>query len=75
MKDLFEKVRDTDDPLLALDIAFLLLNEAVEAFQYADDSSGEIGSLAEETIEVIDEIVSDSDDFKIDLSITGNLKN
>lgn len=65
MEDLLEKVRDTDDTLLALDITFLLLNEAIEAFQYADDSNGEIGSLVTETIELIGEIAIDSDDLDI----------
>lgn len=67
MEDILEKVRNTNDILLALDIAFLLLNEAVEAFQYADDSNGEIGSLVSETIELIGEIVTDSADLDIAL--------
>lgn len=67
MEDLLDKVRDTDDILLALDIAFLLLQEAVEAFQYADDSNGNIGFLVTETIELIGEIVTDSADLYIDL--------
>lgn len=67
MEDLLEKSRNTDDILLALDIAFLLLNEAVEAFQYADDSDGEIGSLASEALELIGEIVEDNDVLDIQL--------
>lgn len=67
MEDLLEKVRDTEDTLLALDITFLLLNEDIEAFQYADDSNGEIGSLVTETLELVGEIVIDSDDLDIDL--------
>lgn len=67
MGDLLEKVRNTQDTLLALDIAFLLLNEVVEAFQYADDSNGEIGSLAGETIELIEEIVTEIDPLDVNL--------
>jgi uncharacterized Zn finger protein len=67
MEELFEKVRDTDDPLLALDIAFLVLNEAIEDFQYADDSNGDIGSLVIETIELIGETAIESDDFDLNI--------
>ncbi|MGB9813896.1 MAG: SWIM zinc finger family protein [Thermovenabulum sp.] len=67
MEDLLEKVRDTEDILLALDIAFLVLEKAVEAFQYADDSDGNIGFLVSETIEVIGDIVANSQDLDIDL--------
>jgi len=63
MEDILEKASDTDDVLLALDIAFLLLIEAIEAFQYADDSNGEIGQLVSETIDTIGEIVTDSTDL------------
>lgn len=67
MEDLLEKVRDTDNILLALDIAFLILDEAIEAFQYADDSNGEIGSLVAETIELIGETAIESDALDINL--------
>ncbi len=67
MEDLLEKARDTYDTLLSLDIAFLLLNESIEAFQYADDSDGEIGSLVTETIEFIGEIAINSADLDIKL--------
>ncbi len=63
MEDLLDKVRDTEDILLALDIAFLVLNEAIEAFQYADDSDGDIGGLVSETIELISDIIYDSEDL------------
>ncbi|AIS52840.1 SWIM zinc finger domain-containing protein [Thermoanaerobacter kivui] len=67
MGDLLEKARDTEDILLALDIAFLVLEEAVGAFQYADDSDGNIGFLVSETMEVIGDIVAGSRDLDIDL--------
>lgn len=63
MEELLDKVRDTEDALLALDIAFLLINEAIEAFQYADDSDGVIGSLVSETIEVVGETAIDRADL------------
>jgi uncharacterized Zn finger protein len=59
MRVVLEKARETEDILLALDIAFLLLNKAVGAFQYADDSDGEIGYLVSETIETIREIATE----------------
>lgn len=65
MEDILVKASDTDDVLLALDIAFLLLIEAIEAFQYADDSDGYIGQLVSETIDTIGRIVSDSTDQDI----------
>lgn len=57
MEEVLGKARETEDSLLALDITFLLLNEAVEAFQYADDSDGWIGSLVSNTLEAISDIV------------------
>ncbi|MBS4200542.1 hypothetical protein KHA93_12965 [Bacillus sp. FJAT-49732] len=55
MAEVLEKAKNTNNLLLSLDIAFLLLNEAIEAFQYADDSDGEIGILVTETIEQVRE--------------------
>ncbi|NMH72904.1 hypothetical protein HF078_07460 [Bacillus sp. RO2] len=57
MDEVLQKVYRTKDTLLALDIAFLLLSEAIEAFQYADDSGGDIGNLVTETIEAIEDTV------------------
>ncbi|TQR21254.1 SWIM zinc finger family protein [Psychrobacillus vulpis] len=67
MEELFEKVRGTDDTLLAIDIAFLVLNEAMKSFQYADDSNGDIGSFVAETIELIEETVFEVDDTDLNL--------
>ncbi|MDR7079845.1 uncharacterized protein (UPF0305 family) [Neobacillus niacini] len=58
-----EKARNTENVLLALDIALLLLEEAIGAFQYADDSSGDIGFLVTETLEVIEEIATSWNDI------------
>lgn len=51
MKDLLDKVRAINDILLALDIAFLVLEKSIGDFQYADASNREIGYLISETIE------------------------
>lgn len=67
MEDLLDKVRDTDDILLALDIAFLVLEESIDAFQYADDSNGEIGCLVSEIIGLIEVIIVDHDDLDTNL--------
>lgn len=56
LDEVLEKARNTDDALLAIDISLLLIEEAIDAFQYADDSGGDIGSLVTEIFEVIGEI-------------------
>lgn len=61
LSEVLEKVADTNDMLLAMDIAILVLTEAIGAFQYADDSSGDIGSVVNEAIQLISEIVSEND--------------
>ncbi|MDZ5473296.1 hypothetical protein SM124_16380 [Bacillus sp. 31A1R] len=58
LEDVLDKARKTNHVLVALDIALLLLEEAVGAFQYADDSDGDIGYLVSETLEFIGEIVT-----------------
>ncbi|HHV75109.1 MAG TPA: hypothetical protein GXX41_10830 [Thermoanaerobacterium sp.] len=67
MEDILRKSRNTDDILLASDIAFLLLNESIRAFQYADDSNGDIGLLVSETIDLIGDIVTDGSYLDDDL--------
>ncbi len=67
MEELLEKVKVTNDELLALDIAFLVLNKAIESFQFADDSGGEIGYLVTEIIELIGEIAVNSTGLDINL--------
>lgn len=56
MEEILEKARSTESLPLSLEIAILLLEETIGAFQYADDSGGDIGSLIMETLEVIGEI-------------------
>ncbi|SFE54379.1 SWIM zinc finger [Thermoanaerobacter thermohydrosulfuricus] len=67
MEDLLWKARDTEDIFLALDIAFLVLEEAIQAFEYADDSSGSIDLLVSDAIEVIGDIVFRSENLDINL--------
>ncbi|NFA43603.1 hypothetical protein EXM65_13690 [Clostridium botulinum] len=67
MEDLLELVRREKNILLSLDIAVLFLYECIEAFQYADDSNGEIGDLVTETLDLIEEIIINSDESDINL--------
>lgn len=58
MEYIFEKIEETNDCLIALDIAIILLEEAISAIQYADDSHGEIGDLISNSMNAIYEIAS-----------------
>ncbi|BAQ08765.1 hypothetical protein OXB_0293 [Bacillus sp. OxB-1] len=66
--EVLEKVESTEDPLVALDVAFLLLGEAVDAFQYVDDSDGSIGGLVSSTIEAIETVVEETDGSDVRLA-------
>lgn len=61
MLAVLENTNGTQDESLALEIALLVLKEAVAAFQYADDSDGDIGMLVEEALERIREIAGSLD--------------
>ena len=65
MEEVLEKARSIEDPFLSLDIAFMMLEESIEAFNYADDSNGAIGSLVDDTMSLIEEIVMDCDDLEL----------
>jgi hypothetical protein len=56
LEEVAVKVQHIGDVMLALNIALLLLEEAIGAFQYADDSDGDIGFLVNETLELIEEV-------------------
>ena len=73
MVGILEKARNTEDSLLALEIIFQVLHEAMEAFQYADDSDGEIGGLVSECFEVMEDLVLS--EKSSDSSITQKLFN
>lgn len=53
---LFNDTDEIEDPMLALEIAFLVLQEGIDAFQYADDSDGDIGMLVHSVLEQIDDL-------------------
>jgi hypothetical protein len=73
MIEIAEKARNTRNQLLATDIALLLLEEAMGALQYADDSDGSIGGLVDEALEVIREIAADS--LSLDSDTRGEIFN
>lgn len=73
MVGILEKARNTEDSLLALEIIIQVLHEAMEAFQYADDSDGEIGGLVSECFEVMEDLVLS--EKSSDSSITQKLFN
>ncbi|WP_294392623.1 hypothetical protein [uncultured Clostridium sp.] len=60
ISEILDKAENTEDLILAVDIAFLVLDEAMKAFDYADDSDGDIGMLVSETMTTISQIVEDS---------------
>ncbi|MGM0845080.1 MAG: SWIM zinc finger family protein [Bacillota bacterium] len=55
LETVLQKAKDTVDSQLAADISLLLLEEVLYSFQYADDSSGEIGHLVGLTLQAIEE--------------------
>ena len=48
------QIEECANASVALDLAFLLLEETIGAFQYADDSDGDIGFLVEETLDAVE---------------------
>lgn len=66
---LIEKARTTEDKLLALDILFLLLNTSIDAYEYADDSGGDIGGVVEEIFDEIELMVDEKDEYELNLQI------
>jgi hypothetical protein len=67
MEVILERIKEIceigNDAPLSLDIALMILHESVEAFQYADDSDGDIGMLVSETINTIGKIAGFSKDI------------
>ncbi|XID90345.1 hypothetical protein ACF3MZ_17530 [Paenibacillaceae bacterium WGS1546] len=59
--EMLEETNSEQDPSLALEIALLVLEEGVNAFQYADNSDGDIDMLVEETLEHIWEMSNSLD--------------
>lgn len=60
------RIEDDADGIGALEQAFELLEEAISAFQYADDSGGDVGCLVEDTLATIETVASDAVLFKPD---------
>ena len=57
--ELLVRIEDDGEDIGALKQAFVLLEEAMGAFQYADDSGGDIGFLVEDTLATIESIAID----------------
>lgn len=75
MLGLLEVNNQEEDDILALEIALLLLGESVEAFQYADDSGGDIGLLVDEALEQIAAVANrlDRENIKVREYVFGRL--
>ena len=58
LRVILTKIGTLKDPLVSIEIAGLLLVEAVKSIQYTDDSDGNIGSLVNETIKKMHMIAS-----------------
>lgn len=67
LEEVLDRAINAKDKLLALEITFMLFNEGIDAFQYVDDSDGEIGTLIDQILYVIGEIVSNSRSLSLDL--------
>ncbi|BBI35605.1 hypothetical protein [Cohnella abietis] len=70
MLALLENTNGEQDESLALEIAVLVLEEGIAAFQYADDSNGDIGMLVEEVLECIREIASSLDQQELSVRMS-----
>lgn len=67
MENVLEKAMSTENMLLAADIALLVLDEGMEAFQYADDSDGDIGMLVSESMETIKTIIDNNKEIDVNI--------
>ncbi|WP_062108750.1 SWIM zinc finger family protein [Bacillus niameyensis] len=57
MDEVLEKANILNGILISLEITLCVLSEAIEAFQYADDSDGFIGGLVNDSIEQVRNLV------------------
>ena len=53
LRGVLNKIRTLKNPLISIEIAGLLLVEAVQSIQYTNDSGGDLGSLVDETIKTM----------------------
>lgn len=58
------RIEEDSNGIDAVKQGFMLLEEAINAFQYADDSGGDIGLLVEETLATIETVVADAVQLK-----------
>ncbi len=70
MMEILDDIRDVENILEGLDLEFYILQKAVEAFQYADDSGGDVGYLVKSIISQINDRVMESADYKIEVKKT-----
>lgn len=55
--DILKRARNIANVSVAVDVTLLLLEEAIDAISYSDDSSGHIGFLVTESLELLEELV------------------
>ncbi|MBD7985942.1 hypothetical protein H9649_15325 [Sporosarcina sp. Sa2YVA2] len=68
-----ERVETIEDSLIAMEVAGLLLTEAVNSYQYADDSGGAIGDLVDQTMTIIQSIAEESTDVNVQKELLDKL--
>jgi hypothetical protein len=61
MEGILQTARSRKDPVSGVEIALMIMEEAIKAFQYADDSNGDLGSLISQSQSVLEEICSTLD--------------
>src|SRR5690606_12871406 len=66
MEAILEKASKMSDHNVAVAIPLLVLEEAIKAFQYADDSSGSIGFLVRGAIKELSEIAMYAEDYELE---------
>lgn len=54
LRECLYMIKNCQDMPTALELGFILLHEAINSFQYADDSDGDIDFLISETLDTID---------------------
>ncbi|MFD2332706.1 hypothetical protein ACFSR7_25910 [Cohnella sp. GCM10020058] len=60
LTNLLESIGDRHSRSLSLEMTFLMLEEGMEALQYADDSGGDIGQLIQESLGKIAQLANES---------------
>ncbi|HEX5564364.1 MAG TPA: hypothetical protein VFX34_05355 [Sporosarcina sp.] len=73
LSGVLHKTERLNDPLISFEIAQMLLGEAMKAFQYADDSNGDIGYLIDETIKKMSAITREALDCNVQSELLDKL--